>query len=79
MSFVVRGRPVEIVEAGIIVQGCRQGSKLRVALLFRGGGTFTKGVGTLKIRQGKSGQMCRAGLRKALKAYFLGKRESPLK
>ena len=42
--------------------------------MFRGGGTFTKGAGTLKIRQGKSGQMCQGGLRKALKAYFLGKK-----
>ena len=63
------------VEAGIIVQGCWQGSKLRVAYSFAGGGTFPKGAGTLERRQGLGGQMCRIGLRKALKAYFSGKRE----
>ena len=36
-------------------------------------------MGTLEIRQGKSGQMCRGGLRKALKAYFLGKKGKVLK
>ena len=37
------------------------------------GGTFTKRVGTFKIRQS------RVGLRKALKAYFTEKRISPSK
>ena len=43
MYFEVRGRPVEILEAGIIVQGCRQGSKLRVAYSFAGVGHLQKG------------------------------------
>ena len=48
MSFEVRELTAEILEAGIIVQGCWQGSKFRVAYSFAGRGPFPKRVGTLK-------------------------------
>ena len=40
MSFGVRELTAEIIEARIIVQGCWQGSKLRVAYGFAGVGHF---------------------------------------
>ena len=43
MYFEVRGRPVGIPEAGIIVQGCWQGPKLSVAYSFAGVGHLQKG------------------------------------
>ena len=43
MSFEVRGLTAEILEAGIIVQECWQGSKLRVAYSFAGVGHLQKG------------------------------------
>ena len=43
MSFGVRELTAEILEAGIIVQGCWQGPKLRVAYSFAGVGHFQKG------------------------------------
>ena len=52
MSFEVRELTAEILEARISVQWCWQGSKLRVAYSFGGGGPFPKGMGTLKRRQG---------------------------
>ena len=43
MSFNVRGLTTEILEDGIIVQGCWQGPKLSVAYSFAGVGHFQKG------------------------------------
>ena len=44
-------------------------------ILFRGGGPSQKGVGTVKRRQGiENIHMGRAGLRKAIKACFSGKK-----
>ena len=44
MSFELRELTAEILEAGIIVQGCWQGSKLRVAYYsFAGVGLLQKG------------------------------------
>ena len=43
MPFEVRELTAEILEAGIIVEGCWQGSKLRVAYSFAGVGHFQKG------------------------------------
>ena len=78
MSFEVRELTAEILEAEIIVQGCWQGSKLRVAYNFAGVRHLQKKGGNIENKtQGRSGQMCRAGLRKALQAYFSEKRESP--
>ena len=42
MFFEVRGLTAEILDAGIIVQECWQGSKLRVAYSFAGVGHFQK-------------------------------------
>ena len=43
MSFEVRELTAEILGAGIIVQGCWQESKLRVAYSFARVGHFQKG------------------------------------
>ena len=43
MSSEAQGLTAELLEAGIIVQGCWQGSKLRVAYSFAGVGHFQKG------------------------------------
>ena len=43
MSFKVQERTAEILEAEIIVRGCWQGSKLRVAYSFAGVAHFQKG------------------------------------
>ena len=47
MPFEVRGLTAEILECGIKVQGCWQGSisKLMVAYIFAGVGHFQKGWG----------------------------------
>ena len=65
MSFGVRELTAEILEAGIIVQGCSKGLNLGLHIVSRGG-PFPNGAGTLKRRKGQGEQMCRAGLRKAL-------------
>ena len=76
MSFEVRGLTAEILEAGIIVKVYWQGSKLRVAYSFVGWAK-SKGGGNIEKKTRYCGQMCRAGLRKAVKACFSEKRESP--
>ena len=70
MSFEVRELTAEILEAGIIVQGCLQGSKLRVAYRV---GHFQKG-GKIEKKTRYCGHMFWAGLRTALKAYFSWKK-----
>ena len=72
MSFEVQGQPVEILEAGIIVQGCKQGSKLRVAYSFAGVGHFQKEWEHLKegkvLRTNVSGR-----IEESIKSMFLEK------
>ena len=63
MSFGVRELTAEILEDGIIVQGCWQGSKLRVAYSFAGVGHFQKG------RTNVSGR-----IEESFKSIFLGKK-----
>ena len=57
-----------------------KGPSLGLHIVLReSSGPFPKGAGTLKRRQGQGKQMCRAGLRKALKACFSGKKVKPCK
>ena len=77
MSFEVWGLTAEILEAGIIVQGCWQESKFRVAYSFAGVGNLQKGREHWKedkvLRTNVSGR-----IEESIKSIFLRKKGNVL-
>ena len=68
MSFGVRELTAEILEAGIIVQGCWQGSKLRVAYIVSRGWAISKRGRNIEKKK-RSGR-----IEESFNSIFLGKK-----